>query len=120
VSHGLLVRHRNVVFLWRTLPGAPQNYFLWRTASWCATELHPTYKGFPTSGETVKQIKNPKIEKFKKIQNNLKLFLKIFKNNKMTLPTGTKGFSNPQRSGQPRGEPLVPGCDTTGTKEEDL
>jgi hypothetical protein len=35
----------------------------------------------------------------------------------LVLPTGTKGFSSPQRSGRPRGEPLVPGCGTTGTKE---
>jgi hypothetical protein len=30
-------------------------------------------------------------------------------------PTGTKGFFSPQRSGRSRGEPLVPGCGTTGT-----
>jgi hypothetical protein len=38
--------------------------------------------------ETIKQIKNLKIGKFKKIRNNLKLFLKIFKNDKMTFSPG--------------------------------
>jgi hypothetical protein len=30
VTHGLLVRHKIKLFLWRTVPGAPQNNFLWR------------------------------------------------------------------------------------------
>jgi hypothetical protein len=27
------------LFLWRTVPRAPQNKFLWRSFGWCATEL---------------------------------------------------------------------------------
>jgi hypothetical protein len=35
----------------------------------------------------------------------------------MTFSPGTKGFSSLQRSKRPRGEPLVPDCGITGTKE---
>jgi hypothetical protein len=39
VAHGFVVRHKNKLFLWRTMPGAPQKLFLWRICSWCATEI---------------------------------------------------------------------------------
>jgi hypothetical protein len=33
VAQGSLVRHKIKLFLWRTLPGAPQKKFLWRIFS---------------------------------------------------------------------------------------